>query len=1126
MPETTFPLVDASEIARLVGKTAFERGQAYFRQGAVLDVLWNAEARALSGQVQGSGLVPYTCSVTLGTTGRGFRPIFSMCDCPVGSDCKHVAAALVYSNARAMAPLVAATTQPEASGAQPDAVADWRSVLGGPAAATTTTLGSDGRGVPMALQFELRERVRRTHDRWRGPASAAASPRSSAEVAATRRLGVRPVVRSASTGAWVRNNLTWGTFMHQANRMNLDPEHHRWFAEFAAVQRASRATYTGQELDWIYLDEFASPLLWHLLDEAARLGIELVGPKKDASITLAREASVGLDASAHDGGSLTLTTRVTFDDSEVGTESVGQIGDHGLYSFGLSPHLTVALAPLVSPLSTEQRRLLGDSGGSRGLGTPETPGALEVPAAEVPEFFETYYPRLRRSLPVTSSDDSVPLPEAPEATLVLTATFEPRGRLRISWGWRYGAGAILPLQPTSASEAGVRDEAAEERILSLLSHTLTVRGWGGADPSVAFASRNVFDGVDAAQFVVEVLDQIDGRDDVVVETVGQRPDYVELTETPELTVTTVETDKRDWFDLGIMVTVEGRTIPFGPLFTALSKGKKKLKLVDNSYLSLEQPVFERLLELIEEARTISEWQTDTPRISRYQASLWADFEDLAEETIEASSWRAAVSGLNAVEGVEAVAVPDTVRAQLRPYQHEGFSWLAFLYAHGLGGILADDMGLGKTLQTLALVAHARAADAPTGPPFLVVAPTSVVSNWVAEATRFTPHLVVRSVTATEAKSKKTVADAARGADILITSYALFRLDFAAYKNEQWAGLILDEAQFIKNHTSRIHTCARDLPAPFKLAITGTPMENNLLELWSLFAITAPGLFASSRRFTEDYVRPIDRGENRELLARLRRRIRPLMMRRTKQLVAPELPDKQEQELQIELAPAHRKLYDVVLQRERQKLLGLIDDLDKNRFIVFRSITLLRMLSLDASLIDEKYANIPSSKLDALFEQLDDVVAEGHRALVFSQFTTFLHKAAARLEAAGIPYAYLDGSSRKRKEIIDGFKDGEAPVFLISLKAGGFGLNLTEADYVFLLDPWWNPASESQAIDRTHRIGQTKNVMVYRLVAAGTIEEKVMALKAKKAELTDAVLDDEGAFGQALTADDIRGLLEA
>jgi SNF2 family DNA or RNA helicase len=199
-------------------------------------------------------------------------------------------------------------------------------------------------------------------------------------------------------------------------------------------------------------------------------------------------------------------------------------------------------------------------------------------------------------------------------------------------------------------------------------------------------------------------------------------------------------------------------------------------------------------------------------------------------------------------------------------------------------------------------------------------------------------------------------------------------------------------------------------------------------------------------------------------------------------------------------------------------------MNKNRFIVFRSLTLLRMLSLDASLVDPKYAHIPSSKLDALLEQLDDVVAEGHRALVFSQFTSFLQKAAARLEERGIAYAYLDGSTGKRSEVIDGFKTGDAPVFLVSLKAGGFGLNLTEADYVFLLDPWWNPASEAQAVDRAHRIGQTKNVMVYRMVATGTIEEKVMALKEAKARVFSAVLDDDAAFSAALTADDIRGLL--
>jgi SNF2 family DNA or RNA helicase len=249
------------------------------------------------------------------------------------------------------------------------------------------------------------------------------------------------------------------------------------------------------------------------------------------------------------------------------------------------------------------------------------------------------------------------------------------------------------------------------------------------------------------------------------------------------------------------------------------------------------------------------------------------------------------------------------------------------------------------------------------------------------------------------------------------------------------------------------------------------------------------------------------------------------MRRTKELVATDLPAKQEQVLTIDLNPKHKKLYDTFLQRERQKLLGLIDDLDKNRFIVFRSLTLLRMLSLDASLVDEQYANVPSSKLDALFEQLEDVLAEGHRALIFSQFTSFLGKAAARLDAEGIPYAYLDGSTTKRADVIKKFKDGVAPIFLISLKAGGFGLNLTEADYVFLLDPWWNPATEAQAVDRTHRIGQTKNVMVYRMVANGTIEEKVMALKAQKAKLFNAVMDDDAVFSSALTADDIRGLLE-
>ena len=434
------------------------------------------------------------------------------------------------------------------------------------------------------------------------------------------------------------------------------------------------------------------------------------------------------------------------------------------------------------------------------------------------------------------------------------------------------------------------------------------------------------------------------------------------------------------------------------------------------------------------------------------------------------------------------------------------------------------MGLGKTLQTLALLEHV-SRTAPGGPPFLVVAPTSVVSTWLGEAARFAPGLRVAAITSTQAKGGGTaIADAAAGAHVIVTSYALFRLDHEAYRAQRWAGLILDEAQFVKNHAARVHECARELGAPFTIAITGTPMENNLMELWALFSIVAPGLFPSGRKFAEEYVRAIERSEPGRL-DRLRRRIRPLMMRRTKELVARELPPKQEQVLSVELQPRHRELYDTVLQRERQKLLGLIDDVDRNRMIIYRSLTLLRLLSLDASLVDAAYGGVPSSKLDVLFEQLEEVIAEGHRTLIFSQFTSYLRLAAARLDAAGIAYAYLDGSTRKRGEVIDGFKDGDAPVFLISLKAGGFGLTLTEADYVFLLDPWWNPAAETQAIDRTHRIGQRSSVMVYRMIAADTIEEKVMALAEKKAKLFSSVMDDDSPFSAELTADDIRGLLE-
>ena len=976
----------------------------------------------------------------------------------------------------------------------------------------------------MGLQFELREQTPRTNERWRGPTARTVTTVRPGH--GELRLGVRPVVLSAR-GSWVRTNVAWNQLGFHLNRLNLNAEHHRWLSQLLALHRAVRGVYTSQEADWLYLDDFTSPLLWNLLDEAAAIGLHLVGSRKVARVTVGRAAHLGLDASTDAvGEGLRLSTRLQIDGDAYRADQAGAIGNHGLYAWELGTRPLFTLAPADGPLSPEQLRLLG------------RPGTVDVPESDVAEFLTVFYPALRHALPVTSTDASVHLPEADPPVLVLTARFRPKQTLELEWHWDHREGARVrrsPLRPpTDVPDAGPRTDAEadletatdpEATILAAAAHALRLHG----HPAPAPAPRILHD-IETAEFVGQTLPRLHLVPGVRVDVVGDQPDYRELTATPELTVSTVETGQRDWFDLGVLVTVDGRSVPFGPLFKALAKGKAKLLLVDNSYLSLRQPVFERLHELIAEARALQEWDTGL-RISRHQAALWSEFEDLADETVQAAAWRASVAGLLALTTgsrrpgdntgdytcdrstgephfiVEpgSVPLPAGLQATLRPYQLHGFAWLAFLWEHRLGGILADDMGLGKTLQTLALLAHATAQPrTPDRRPFLVVAPTSVVSNWLSEAARFTPELAVRAITATEAAGAVPITDAAADVDVVVTSYALFRLDFAAYQAAGWAGLILDEAQFVKNRASKVHLCARNLDTPFKLALTGTPMENNLLELWALFAIVAPGLFPSSRRFAEDYLRPALVGTNPALLARLRRRIRPLMLRRTKDVVAPELPPKQEQVLRIELNPRHRRLYDTFLQRERQKLFGLIEDLDQNRFIVFRSLTLLRMLSLDPSLVDDKYAGVPSSKLDALFEQLDDVVAEGHRALVFSQFTTFLGKAAARLDAAGIAYCYLDGSTPHRSTVIDRFKGGTAPVFLISLKAGGFGLNLTEADYVFLLDPWWNPATETQAVDRTHRIGQTKNVMVYRMVATDTIEEKMMALKEQKAALTGRI----------------------
>ena len=523
------------------------------------------------------------------------------------------------------------------------------------------------------------------------------------------------------------------------------------------------------------------------------------------------------------------------------------------------------------------------------------------------------------------------------------------------------------------------------------------------------------------------------------------------------------------------------------MLAALTRQDEFLVLPSGLYVAVDRPEFDRLQEVVALAAQLRDGEPGRVSVGATDLTVWAELAELGVVDAQAATW---VERATALRDLTEIPQPDPVglTTQLRPYQLEGFWWLAFLHQHGLGGILADDMGLGKTLQVLALVQHAVAGGATD--PFLVVAPTSVVTAWRQQATAHAPGLRVGVV------SRRThdVAAIARDHDVVVTTYALLRLEREQFAPLHWGGLVLDEAQQVKNHQSKAYAAVRTLDADFRLAVTGTPFENRLMELWSLLSIAAPGLYPAPRRFRDVVVGPVEKDGDAAALDRFRRRIRPFMLRRTKELVAADLPPKQEQVLEIDLAPRHRKIYDTHLAKERQKILGLVEDFDRNRVAIFSALTKLRQLALDPALVDAEHDRVGSAKLDLLADQLTEVTAEGHQALVFSTFTSFLRRVRERLTAEGIATVYLDGSTRDREAVIEAFRRGDAPVFLISLKAGGVGLTLTEADYVYVLDPWWNPAAEAQAVDRAHRIGQDKHVNVYRLVATDTIEEKVMALQ--------------------------------
>jgi SNF2 family DNA or RNA helicase len=454
---------------------------------------------------------------------------------------------------------------------------------------------------------------------------------------------------------------------------------------------------------------------------------------------------------------------------------------------------------------------------------------------------------------------------------------------------------------------------------------------------------------------------------------------------------------------------------------------------------------------------------------------------------------------------------------LRPYQRDGLGWLNFLRRFGFGGCLADDMGLGKTVQVLAMLEHRRVDQSGTA---LIVVPRSLIFNWKQEAQRFTPGLRVLDQSGPQrTRDLTTFAQY----DAVLTTYGTLRRDAALFKDFEFDYVILDEAQAIKNSATASAKATRLLKARHRLAMSGTPIENNLAELWSLFEFLNPGMLGSSAVF-DDLANASSTAQDRSALGRA---LRPFILRRTKNQVAPDLPDKIEQTLFCELEPAQRKMYDELREHYRHTLLDTVNKVGMGRSTiqVLEALLRLRQAACHPGLIDPTKTNDPSAKMDAALEQIREVMAEDHKVLLFSQFTSFLSIVRSRLDSEGIVYEYLDGQTRDRQSRVERFQnDPDCKLFLISLKAGGLGLNLTAADYVFLLDPWWNPAVEAQAIDRTHRIGQTRSVFAYRLIAKDTVEEKVLELQAKKRDLADAIIGEDNSLISRLQKEDLEILL--
>ncbi len=576
-------------------------------------------------------------------------------------------------------------------------------------------------------------------------------------------------------------------------------------------------------------------------------------------------------------------------------------------------------------------------------------------------------------------------------------------------------------------------------------------------------------------------------------------------------------EKNDWFDIEAIVQFGTYKIPFIQLKNHILYKKREFLLPNGEIAIIPEKWFSQYGNLLNFAEGDSEL-----RLKKLHVGLVYDFanSELATITMDRKLQR-----LSDFADIDEIPSPIHFKGVLRPYQKAGYDWFHFLQKYHFGGCLADDMGLGKTIQTLALLQKCKEEQQEQGihTTSLIVMPTSLIYNWINEAKKFTPKLKIHTHTGTFRDKDLALF---HSFDVVITTYGITRVDVELMSQMYFHYIILDESQNIKNPSSKSFRAVKQLNSKYKLILSGTPVENTVNDLWTQMSFINPGLLGSQNFFQTDFVQPIEKKKDEEKAQKLQVLIKPFVMRRTKEQVATELPPKTENLFFSEMSEEQLEIYEKTKSEYRNELLKSLEsgETKKSPIQLLQGLTKLRQIANHPAMLDENYTG-DSGKFEDVIDKLESVVRGGHKVLVFSQFVKQLDLYRKYFDNKEINYSYLDGSTTNRGKVVEEFKSVEGiQIFLISIKAGGVGLNLTEADYVFILDPWWNPAVEQQAIDRTHRIGQTKNVFIYKFITKDTVEEKILALQRKKLRVAKSLITTEENFMKSLSEADIKEIL--